>query len=44
MLNQQATETAGILAKTGQIRVIVQDNGSIHISKMTRQQWPPWEA
>ena len=44
MLNQQAEAAAVVLAETGRIRVIVQDNGSIHTSKVTRQQWSTWEA
>jgi putative transposase len=45
MLNQQAEAAAAVvLAETGRIRVIVQDNGSIHTSKVTRQQWSTWEA
>jgi hypothetical protein len=35
MLNQQAEAAAVVLAETGRIRVIVQDNGSIHTSKVT---------
>jgi hypothetical protein len=44
MLNQQAAAAAVVLAESGRIRVIVQDNGSIHTSKVTRQQWSNWEA
>jgi putative transposase len=44
MLNQQAEAAAVVLAETGRIRVIVQDNGSIHTGKVTRQQWSTWEA
>jgi putative transposase len=44
MLNQQAEAAAVVLAETGRIRVIVQDNGSIHTSKVTRQQWSTWVA
>ena len=44
MLNQQAEAAAVVLAETGRIRVIVQDNGSIHTSKVTCQQWSTWEA
>lgn len=44
MLNQQAEAAAVVLAESGRIRVIVQDNGSIHTSKVTRQQWSNWEA
>lgn len=44
MLNVQAKDAAAEYAKTGRIRVIVQDNGSIHTSKVTRQHWAEWEA
>jgi len=30
--------------QTGRPRVIVQDNGSIHKSKVVQQQWAAWEA
>lgn len=29
---------------TGRLRVIVQDNGSIHKSQVTQQKWAAWEA
>jgi hypothetical protein len=44
MLNHQAEEAAVTLAQSGRIRVIVQDNGSIHTSTLTREQWSGWEA
>ena len=37
-------EQAKIAQKTGRMRVIVQDNGSIHKSKVTQQKWATWEA
>lgn len=44
MINAQAKEAAQILEKTGKIRVIVQDNGSIHTSKLVQQHQVEWEA
>lgn len=39
MLDEQAQQAAQELAKTGRIRVIVQDNGSIHTSYQVQQKW-----
>ncbi len=39
MMNEQAHLAAQEFAKTGRIRVIVQDNGSIHTSTQVQQQW-----
>jgi len=36
---EQAQLAALEFAKTGRIRVIVQDNGSIHTSSQVQQQW-----
>jgi len=44
MMHEQAHLAALELAKTGRIRVIVQDNGSIHTSIQVQQQWSQWEA
>lgn len=44
MMGQQAAEAAQVYQATGRIRVIVQDNGSIHKSKTVQQQWMQWEA
>ena len=44
MLDAQAGQAAQELAKTGRIRVIVQDNGSIHISTQVQQKWSQWSA
>ena len=35
---------ARVAQQTGRVRVIVQDNGSIHKSKVTQQKWAEWEA
>lgn len=43
MLDQQAAEAAQVLQDTGRIRVIVQDNGSIHKSKAVQAKWSEWE-
>ena len=44
MMNEQADQAAQEFAKTGRIRVIVQDNGAIHTSTQVQQQWLQWEA
>lgn len=43
VLDEQARQAQKILEKEGRIRVIVQDNGPIHTSKVTRQKWAQWE-
>lgn len=42
MLNAQAEAAEAEFRKSGKIRVIVQDNGSIHLSKYTREHWEAW--
>ncbi|AFZ22329.1 hypothetical protein Mic7113_6768 (plasmid) [Allocoleopsis franciscana PCC 7113] len=44
MIDQQAGVAAQEFANTGRIRVIVQDNGSIHTSTPVQQKWAQWEA
>jgi transposase len=44
MLDKQAGVAAQEFANTGRIRVIVQDNGSIHTSTAVQQKWAQWEA
>ena len=44
MMAQQARMASQELVKTGRIRVIVQDNGSIHTSTQVQQKWSQWEA
>jgi hypothetical protein len=44
MLDVQATAAATVYEQSGRIRVIVQDNGSIHTSQVTRAHWAAWEA
>jgi transposase len=44
MMNEQAHLAAQEFATTGRIRVIVQDNGSIHTCTQVQQQWSLWEA
>jgi len=44
MMNEQAHLAALEFATTGRIRVIVQDNGSIHTCTQVQQQWSLWEA
>ncbi len=43
-MEEQARQAAAVMAQTGRIRVIVQDNGSAHTSKLARQRWASWEA
>lgn len=40
MMNQQAK----IAHETGRMRVIVLDNGSIHVSKMVKEKYKEWES
>ncbi len=42
-MNWQASETEKRLKLTGKITVIVQDQGPIHTSKLTRSQYRKWE-
>jgi putative transposase len=42
VMNGVAQKAAKTLAKTGKITVVVQDNGSIHKSKITQAQWARW--
>ena len=44
IMDAQAQEAAQVLKSTGRIRVIVQDNGSIHKSKAVQAKWPEWAA
>ena len=37
---QKASQT---LAQTGHLTVIVQDNGSLHKSRLVQQQWSRWQ-
>lgn len=43
VMNWQAQKAAQTLAQTGQITVIVQDNGSIHTSQAAQAQWSNWQ-
>jgi putative transposase len=42
LMNGVAERAAQTLAKTGQITVVVQDNGSLHKSKIVQAQWDRW--
>ena len=44
IMDIQAKEAVQEYEKTGRIRVIVQDNGPIHKSKVVQQKWSEWEA
>lgn len=43
VIDWQAQKAAQNLAKTGQITVIVQDNGPIHTSLAAQAQWQNWQ-
>ena len=38
-----AQKAANTLAQTGRITVVVKDNGSLHTSLLSRQQWTRWQ-
>lgn len=38
-----ANKAAQTLAQTGRLTVVVQDNGSLHTSQLTQQQWHRWQ-
>jgi putative transposase len=42
VMNWVAQKASRTLAETGKITVVVQDNGSIHKSKITQAQWAVW--
>ena len=42
VMNWVAKKAAKTLAETGKITVVVQDNGSLHKSKVTQAQWNGW--
>ena len=42
VMNWVAQKAAQTLATTGKITVVVQDNGSLHKSKVTQAQWAIW--
>lgn len=44
MMDEQARQAQGVLEATGRIRVVVQDNGSVHTCKAVKAKWPEWEA
>jgi transposase len=44
MMEEQAEQAQQMLAHTGRIRVIVQDNGPLHASKVVQQNWSQWET
>lgn len=43
LMDSEATKAAETLARSGLITVVVQDNGSLHKSKLVRQQWQRWQ-
>lgn len=44
MLDWEAIQASERLVKTGQITVVVQDNGPIHTSLLVRERIPVWES
>jgi transposase len=42
-MNWVGVKAAETLAQTGRLTVVVQDNGSLHTSQVTQQQWPRWQ-
>ena len=44
VMNGQAQKAAVQLEQTGQLTVVVQDNGPIHRSKASQAQWEHWQA
>jgi len=44
LMEEQARQATNVVAQTQRIRVIVQDNSSVHTSAEVRQRWPEWEA
>jgi len=43
LMDMVADTASKTYAKTGQITVVVQDNGSLHKSKLVQAQWKRWE-
>lgn len=39
-----ADQAFATLTQTGRLTVIVQDNGSLHTSELTQQQWQRWQV
>lgn len=44
MMDEQAQQAAEVMAQSGKIRVIVQDNGPAHTCKVAQAKWDQWEA
>ena len=44
MMAEQARQAKVAGEQTGRIRVIVQDNGPVHTSKLVQAKWAEWEA
>lgn len=44
VMNWQAQKAAVQLEQTGQITVVVQDNGPIHLSKASQGHWEHWQS
>lgn len=43
VMNWIGVKAAETVAQTGRLTVVVQDNGSLHTSQVTQQQWPRWQ-
>jgi DDE superfamily endonuclease len=44
MMEEQSQQAKRSLAQSGRIRVIVQDNGPVHTSKLVQAKWAEWQA
>lgn len=44
MMEEQARQAKLPFEQTGRMRVIVQDNGPVHTSKLVKANWAEWEA
>jgi transposase len=44
MMDEQARQAKLQLEQTGRMRMIVQDNGPVHTSKVVKAKWAEWEA
>ncbi len=42
-MNWMAEKAALTLAQTGRLTVVVQDNGSLHTSRLAREYWQHWQ-
>lgn len=43
VMDSIADQASATLSQTGRLTVVVQDNGSLHTSQLTQQQWQRWQ-